>query len=298
MYNSAKYIDKTIKSCLNQTYKNIQIIIINDGSNDQSLSICQKYKANNLIIISQNNKGAAAARNKGLSIATGNYIQFLDADDSLPANKIESQIEILRNYNFNPSIISFCAWKHPLYNIETSIFHNYENPIELLSDFFKKESMLPVHCYLLPKAIVNMAGPWNETLSRNDDGEWFARVISLSTNIIFCNSLTVYYNDTPDSLSKAPSIKDLISEMNAYIAISEIIRKKSKDETVVNYIHNFILKKISFYYPYYKEYRNLGENYLKAIVPQKKITYPRLTIKTKLWYFCVRIGILKSNYKI
>ena len=102
MYNSAKYIDKTIKSCLNQTYKNIQIIIINDGSNDQSLSICQKYKANNLIIISQNNKGAAAARNKGLSIATGNYIQFLDADDSLPANKIESQIEILRNYNFNP----------------------------------------------------------------------------------------------------------------------------------------------------------------------------------------------------
>ena len=215
LYNAEKHIKKCILSLYNQTYSNIEIIVVNDGSTDNSLSILSQINKNGEIkIISQKNKGASAARNKGLSIAKGSYIQFLDADDNLPVNKIENQIKILRTYNFNPLILSFCAWNHPLYNIDTTIFHHYENPIELLCDFFKKGTMLPLHSYLTPKTIANMAGLWNETLTRNDDGEWFARVISNSQKIIFCKNSTVYYNDNPNSLSKSPSIKDMISEIS------------------------------------------------------------------------------------
>ena len=83
VYNGEKYIDKCLKSLVNQTLKNIEIIVVNDGSNDKTQNIVEKYKKenSNIILINSTNKGVAAARNKGLKIAKGNYIGFVDSDD-------------------------------------------------------------------------------------------------------------------------------------------------------------------------------------------------------------------------
>ncbi|PFP29504.1 hypothetical protein COJ96_10170 [Bacillus sp. AFS073361] len=83
VYNVEKYLDKCITSILNQTFRNFELIIINDGSNDKSGSICDKY-ANidkRVKVIHQNNQGQAVARNKGLKISQGEYIGFVDSDD-------------------------------------------------------------------------------------------------------------------------------------------------------------------------------------------------------------------------
>ncbi len=85
IYNCAKYLDETIISVINQTigFKNIELILVNDGSTDNSEEICLKYKEkyDNVIYIRQKNSGVSTARNKGLEVATGKYINFLDSDD-------------------------------------------------------------------------------------------------------------------------------------------------------------------------------------------------------------------------
>lgn len=91
VFNAEKFIEYTINSVLNQTYKNFELIIINDGSTDSSHNICKQYyeKYENIIYIEKENTGVSDTRNFGLNIATGEYILFLDADDILPNNTLE-----------------------------------------------------------------------------------------------------------------------------------------------------------------------------------------------------------------
>lgn len=85
IYNAELYLDRCLKSIINNTYRNLEIICINDGSTDTSLNILEFYKENDsrIIVISQENRGVSSARNKGLEIATGEYISFVDADDMI-----------------------------------------------------------------------------------------------------------------------------------------------------------------------------------------------------------------------
>lgn len=101
VYNAEKYVSRAIESVLNQTYKNIELIIINDGSKDSSLSICKSYQAadNRIIIIDKENQGVSSARNDGIKKASGDYIMFLDADDYVEKNIIEDSIKIIELNN-------------------------------------------------------------------------------------------------------------------------------------------------------------------------------------------------------
>lgn len=91
VYNAERFIEETIKSVLNQTYKNYELIIINDGSTDSSHEICDYYsnKCDNIIYIKKENTGVSDTRNLGINIANGEYLLFLDADDLLPNNVLE-----------------------------------------------------------------------------------------------------------------------------------------------------------------------------------------------------------------
>ena len=91
IYNSGNFLKKLLNNLVNQTYKNIEIILIDDGSEDNSLQICNEYQVNDkrIKVISQTNKGVSSARNKGLKIATGDYITFIDSDDDIDRNYID-----------------------------------------------------------------------------------------------------------------------------------------------------------------------------------------------------------------
>lgn len=95
-YQSADFVSTAIDSCLSQTYSNIEIIVIDDGSTDDTHNILTKYiDSKEINYIYQNNKGLSGARNTGLIIANGEYIQFLDADDTIHPDKIQLQINYL-----------------------------------------------------------------------------------------------------------------------------------------------------------------------------------------------------------
>lgn len=95
VYNKEPFVNYCVGSVLSQTYRNIEVILVNDGSTDNSLAICKQIAKNDprVILIDQNNQGVSAARNRGIETATGKYICFLDADDSLPEDAIEALVE-------------------------------------------------------------------------------------------------------------------------------------------------------------------------------------------------------------
>lgn len=90
VYNAEKYIERCINSIINQSYRNIELILVNDGSTDSSL---EKIKRYNAIIIDKKNGGVSSARNEGLKAATGDYIMFVDSDDWLDSHCVEQIIE-------------------------------------------------------------------------------------------------------------------------------------------------------------------------------------------------------------
>lgn len=114
MYNAEKTIDRMLQSILNQTYKNLEIIIINDGSQDNSLSMIEAYqnKDSRIKIYSIKNSGVSHARNVGLSKTSGDYIQFVDADDDLELNYFEKMSKMIEE---NDCDVAICNNKHPFF---------------------------------------------------------------------------------------------------------------------------------------------------------------------------------------
>jgi glycosyltransferase involved in cell wall biosynthesis len=205
VYNAGKFLAETINSALDQTWVNKEVIIVDDGSTDNSLNIAKKFKDPRIRIFEQKNSGASAARNKGLSVAEGEYIQFLDADDLLSTNKIEEQVKLLKE---KPYVISTCATIH---------FFDSENPFgtQPVHEWYREGStdsvqfltrlygghligpafggMITSHSWLCSKAVIDRAGRWNEELTVNDDGEYFCRVILASDEIIYAPNSVCYY---------------------------------------------------------------------------------------------------------
>lgn len=97
VYNAEKFLDGTINTVLNQTYKNFELILVNDGSKDKSVDVIKKYNDKRIKLIdNKNNKGAALSRNDGIRKAKGRYICFLDADDLWNKEKLEKQINFMK----------------------------------------------------------------------------------------------------------------------------------------------------------------------------------------------------------
>lgn len=99
IYNSELFLEKCIKNILGQTYKNLQIIFVNDGSTDKSLEICEKIEDNRVEVYSKKNGGASSARNYGLKYRKGKYVLFVDSDDYLKEDAIEELVNTAEKNN-------------------------------------------------------------------------------------------------------------------------------------------------------------------------------------------------------
>ena len=119
VYNVKNYLEKCLDSIINQTYKNLEIILINDGSTDESLDICYMYekKDNRIKVYNQENHGLSYTRNRGIELARGKYIGFVDSDDVISPFMYEFLYKAINEYNSKISICDFVRFSDkPTFN--------------------------------------------------------------------------------------------------------------------------------------------------------------------------------------
>ena len=238
VYNAERHLSECIESAINQTWPNKEIIIVDDGSTDGSLNIAHKYQCDTIKVLCGENAGASAARNKGLRIAKGDYIQFLDADDVLSLDKIQLQVETLA---FNAGKIAVCSTVHfkngkdyrqfkpstheEKFLIDADPVHFL---INLLGGYSNHGSMVQPNAWLTPRTIINQAGLWNEALTLDDDGEFFCRVVLSSTGVLKTSGINYYrkYNEN-NSLSSGTDQKSLISLLNSNLSKKKHLLEKT-----------------------------------------------------------------------
>ncbi len=129
VYKVEKYIDRCVTSIINQTYKNLQIILVDDGSPDNCGKICDEYakKDNRIEVIHKENGGLSDARNAGINIAKGKYIAFVDSDDYVANDYIEYMYKILKKENAKISICELqIVWKNTKIEEKTNLQENKE----------------------------------------------------------------------------------------------------------------------------------------------------------------------------
>ncbi|MBR6033720.1 MAG: glycosyltransferase [Clostridia bacterium] len=140
IYNKEKYLKKCIDSILNQSYTNLDVILINDGSIDNSNKICEEYASNDKRIryISTENRGAARARNTGIETAKGEYISFIDADDYIEQSYFETLINLVNQYQAD---FAECGFDRVLEGEE----YTFPNKKEQIRVMTRKETLIELY---------------------------------------------------------------------------------------------------------------------------------------------------------
>ena len=261
-YNSEQFIAETLDNCLAQSYGNIEIIVVDDGSTDHSLFIAKRYadKDGRVKVISQHNAGACAARNNALIHSTGDYVMFLDADNLISTNKIESQINLLIEAS-DEMTVATCMWDRFYNDINEAIFpkrviyKDYDTGFDLLLDLWNYSEMFETACYLISRQLALQAGKWEESLRKNQDGEYFSRVLMLASKVVHSTEAKLYYRTGEyDSVSKGNSKVKIESYLKSLILYKKNALKHENSMRVkIALAHNFSL----FMYLYYGQYSDL-----------------------------------------
>jgi glycosyltransferase involved in cell wall biosynthesis len=205
-YNAQEWVGDTIESALGQTWPRKEIIVVDDGSTDQTLAIARQFASKTVTVVTQANQGAAAARNKALSISQGDYIQWLDADDLLAPDKIAKQMEAAGRCGTKRTLLS-AAWGRFIYRpsrasfVPTPLWYDL-SPVEWLLRKMGQNIFMQTGGWLVSRELTEAAGPWDVRLLADDDGEYFCRVLLASDGVRFVPEAKAFYRISgPNRLS-------------------------------------------------------------------------------------------------
>jgi len=270
-YNSEKYIADALHSCFTQTYKNIEIIIVDDGSTDNTKKVLKQFvkKYSNIKVLTQTNQGAPAARNLAFKHTKGDYVQYLDADDILHERKIETQIDRLRDEK--DSTLIFCRSKIFTNDINQSIDYDspiakdYGNPKQFLIDLWCNTNSIYPHAWLTPRPLIEQSEGWDETILKNQDGIFFAKLIASASQILFEEQAWVYYRvENENSISRKKSHKYEKSRLESYKHYENIFADDLENPAVKRALAIFYSDFIFYNYPENKDLVKIADEKIKS----------------------------------
>lgn len=252
-YNADRWISATIESALNQAWNKKEIIIVDDGSTDNTLQIARQFESKLVKVVTQENGGAASARNKALEFAQGDYIQWLDADDLLAPNKISLQMQ-RREIEANELILFTAAWARFYFRPESAKFNPDSlwcdlQPVEWLVTKFEKGAWMNPATWLVSRKLTELAGPWDERLSLDDDGEYLCRLVAQSVSVGFVSEAKCYYRTSADSLSSIRSDAALESLFLATTLCIKHLRGLEDSERTKTACLRLLDARLRYFYP-------------------------------------------------
>lgn len=235
-YNAAPWLSETLDSALAQSWFRTEIILVNDGSTDSSLATAQSYTSRGVRVLSQLNRGASAARNRALSEARGDYIQYLDADDLLHPEKIARQLASVTPGQ--QRVLLSGRWGRFFDQLANAKFSDEAldgdfTPPDFLVRKFTAHAMMHPAAWLVSRELINAAGPWDERLSLDDDGEYFSRVVLAAQRVQFCPDAVSYYRSGLNhSLSRRRSDQAWESQfLSVELRVSQLLAAEDSPRT-------------------------------------------------------------------
>lgn len=202
-YNAQEFLADTVRSALAQTWERKEIIIVDDSSKDGTLAVAKQFESATVKVVTHPNQGAAATRNKAYSLCQGDYIQWLDADDLLNAEKVARQMAAAERASSKRTLLS-SGWAYFMYRpqkakfIPTSLWEDL-SPLEWMTRKLENNFHMQTATWLVSRELTDAAGPWDPRLWVDDDGEYFARVLMASERVCFVPGAKLYYRVSPAS---------------------------------------------------------------------------------------------------
>lgn len=207
VYNAAQYLDSCIISLIEQTYRNIEILLIDDGSNDASYDICDKWvqKDSRIKVFHKNQGGVSSARNIGIKESTGEYLFFIDADDTVEKNTIEFLLKYHNRKKDTITISNYDRFTNCCERVDRNLLKNfkykkYDNPT--FRDFISARHGGYIWGMCIPKILViENKIKFNEEMHNLEDVAWIGILISQIKEMIFLEINLYHYRRTPNSIT-------------------------------------------------------------------------------------------------
>lgn len=237
-YNSAAYIKKSIDSVCSQDFKDWELIIIDDGSTDNTYDIVASFQAilqNRLTYIRTHNQGASLARNVGLKLCRGAFIAFLDSDDIWDSQKLSKQLEI---FDQNPSIDLVFSNALIIDSNDLSTNKNYVKPSELeipakqiYTQILAKRNYIPFSSIVVKKPVADEVGEFDDAFKSSQDSDWLLRLASKHM-ILGINENLVFYRVHGASISSDIGLRkhDTVRILLKNIELNPPIGQSTKKE--------------------------------------------------------------------
>jgi glycosyltransferase involved in cell wall biosynthesis len=273
-YNSENWIKETLISVFNQTYNNIEIIIIDDGSKDNTRKVLNKYILDDKIkYFNQENKGPASARNLGIEKSTGKYIAFLDSDDIWINNKIETQVSFLENNSCYQLVLTDLL----IIDEKGDLLFEKKNklPIErhkIIKNIFLGKITMYTPTILVRKKSIEKIGGFNEDLIHLEDHFMLMKFAS-EFNIYHLKDFLVKRRKTSNSMSGKIQPKKILKHYKKFI-------NKSLNE-----------------FPFLYKYKNLQLSKTYQIVGKKHMSYNNRVKSLKFFLKSIKFDLFSfENY--
>ena len=207
-FNAERFVGAALESVLAQTYRPIEVIVVDDNSTDNSASVIAEYTARGVKTLAAKRTGAAAARNQAFLASTGQFVIFLDADDAIIETHVAALVDRIAGseaklamgpwgrFNRDPAECAF-----PL----RRSYREATGPEWLVADWAEGQAMTQCGQFLIPRGLLEKAGGWDESLTVLDDFEFFARLMVHSAGVLFAPKAGLCYRIVSGSLSQKSS---------------------------------------------------------------------------------------------
>ncbi len=240
-YNAEAFLADTVRNAQNQSWPRKEIIVVDDGSPDRTFEVAKRFESGSVKVVRQENGGAPAARNTALSLAQGDYIQWLDADDLLHPEKISKQLQGSHSGAESLTFLT-CSWGKFFFDTTRAKFTRDAlwqdlGPIEWIVTKFADNVWMNPAVWLVSRKLTDLAGPWDNSLARSgdDDGEYVSRLVGHSDGVKFSEEAQCYYRiGTVGSLnwnmeSSTESLQSLVASLK--LSIEHLLRLENSERT-------------------------------------------------------------------